>query len=237
MTFGGVPLVRVGNDFDGGYLMAKPFSETPIAYSFGIAEDVSWDKQMAGEGYQIYQYDHTISKLPEENPAFHWEKLGITGEEETRQLKNLTTLMEHNDHRETQGMVLKMDVEGYEWDVLASLPEKVLLQFDQIVLEMHGIIGIENREKIVKVLENLACTHSVVHLHPNNNGSVDYCGDLLMPDLLEVTYLRKGLHPLVRYTGMMPRAQDRPCVKRLPEIQTGFWNLPESQSTQIDEVK
>ncbi len=70
---------RVGRERDGGYVMVKPFSREKIAYSLGIAADVSWDLEMADADYQIYQYDHTINALPEQNKSFHWKKVGVIG--------------------------------------------------------------------------------------------------------------------------------------------------------------
>lgn len=68
----GAALVRIGKDNDGGYIMPDDFgSDDKIAYSFGINDDVSWDKAMASRGYDVFMYDHTIDGLPEENPRFH----------------------------------------------------------------------------------------------------------------------------------------------------------------------
>ena len=207
--------------------MRKPFSENKVAYSIGINQDVSWDLDMVAEGYQVYQYDHTIKKLPEENLAFHWKKIGITGEEETAELKNLTTLLRDNGHADVSGMVLKIDVEGYEWNVFAGLAEKTLLQFDQIVVEFHDLIADEDRNMKIHALENLVKTHKVIHIHANNNSSADYCGDIMMPDVLEVTWLRKDLCLDTRYTGVLPRSVDRRCNALAPEVLLGYWNLPE----------
>lgn len=71
--------IRVGRNGDGGYVMADVLSEEKIAYSIGIGGDVSWDRQMAEAGYDVYMYDHTIRKCPEENSRFHWKKIGIGG--------------------------------------------------------------------------------------------------------------------------------------------------------------
>lgn len=38
---GNIKLVRTGRDYDGGYLMADSFANGRVAYSFGIADDIS----------------------------------------------------------------------------------------------------------------------------------------------------------------------------------------------------
>ena len=111
----GFELVRVGCNNDGGYIMLDDFGGG-IAYSFGIAGDVSWDKDMASRGYDVYMYDHTIDGLPEDNPRFHWSKLGISdGMTHDGRLKSLEELIASNGHEGKHNMILKMDVEGAEW--------------------------------------------------------------------------------------------------------------------------
>ena len=75
----GKKLVRIGHDYDGGYVMVDDI-ENCIAYSFGIADDVSWDLGMAYRGVDVYMYDHTIKKLPTQHERFHFFKNGICGE-------------------------------------------------------------------------------------------------------------------------------------------------------------
>lgn len=43
-------LVRVGKADDGGYIMLDDYADSKIAYSFGIADDVSWDKAFVNAG-------------------------------------------------------------------------------------------------------------------------------------------------------------------------------------------
>ena len=63
-------VVRIGRDYDGGYVMADP-GEDGIAYSFGIGNDVSWDSGMARRGYEIFMYDITIDSPPSTHFRFH----------------------------------------------------------------------------------------------------------------------------------------------------------------------
>lgn len=194
---------RVGRANDGGYIMLKPFSREKIAYSFGICDDVSWDIDMAENGYQIYQYDHTIDRLPQEHDSFHWHKLGLTGGEETDDKKGLETLLAKNGHTDTTGMLLKMDIEGDEWGVFAGCPRNVLEQFDQIVVEFYNC-AFGNRPLILRALEKLNDSFAVVHVHANNYRPNNYCGNLTLPDVLEVTYVRRGMCKLVKSRGAFP---------------------------------
>ena len=216
---------RVGRANDGGYIMLKPFSREKIAYSFGICDDVSWDIGMAENGYQIYQYDHTIDRLPQEHDSFHWQKLGLTGGEETDDKKGLETLLANNGHTDTTGMLLKMDIEGDEWGVFAGCPRNVLEQFDQIVVEFHNC-AFGNRSLILRALEKLNDSFAVVHVHANNYRPNNYCGNLTLPDVLEVTYVRRGIYKLVKnWGGYIPWECDMPNCANLTDFWLGEWNV------------
>ena len=223
----GVEKVRIGNDCDGGYIMAKPYSRKKIAYSFGISADVSWDLQMADEGYQIYQYDHTISKLPVRNKAFHWEKLGLTGGEETGSLKTLKTLLIKNGHKNESGMVMKIDIESSEWDVFANVDTNTLGQFDQIVAEFHfhnlQSIGSSMINKHLQALKKIAESFVAVHVHINNYGNVYYCGDLMLPMALELTFVKRDLFEVAPSAATFPNSSlDRPN-NGYADIMIGRW--------------
>ena len=195
---------------DGGYIMVSPFSSKKIAYSFGISNDVSWDKAMAELGYDIFMYDHTINGLPEENPKFHWKKVGITGGSETIDLKTLDSLLNENGHSDATGMILKMDVEGCEWSVFQNIDENVLKRFDQIVLELHDLQKVQNAELYISALEKLTSSHVAIHIHGNNYRSVCFCNDLITPNILEITLVRKGLFSVNNSTEMVNNALDIP---------------------------
>ena len=51
-------------------------------------------------------------------------------------------------------LILKMDVEGAEWDTLSSIPNSVLGLFKQIVVEIHNLHSFKPdyiRNKLIKV--------------------------------------------------------------------------------------
>lgn len=69
-----VSFVRVGQNGDGGYVMADDFRKGGIAYSFGISTEISWDFAMSQRGYDIFMYDMTIDGLPFENEKFPFSR-------------------------------------------------------------------------------------------------------------------------------------------------------------------
>lgn len=215
---------RLGRDNDEGYVMISPFSKEKIAYSIGICDDTSWDHDMANNGYEIFQYDHTIKKLPEKNNSYHWKKQGITGGKENSELKQLKTMLHDNGHENNYGMVLKIDVEGYEWNVLENIDSDTLLHFDQIVMEIHHIMNYDKQNTIFKALNNLTKNHAMVHIHANNIGRANYCSKMITPDVLEVTMVKKDLYDLEKSKLILPSEIDQPNFSQVQEIYIGNWN-------------
>jgi hypothetical protein len=210
----GVDLERVGRDYDGGYIMVKHDAEVRIAYSLGINRDVSWDLIMAERGYQIYQYDHTIETLPIHHPNFHWKKLGITGKSQvTDELTSLEEQFQANGHSDAKDLILKIDIEGHEWDVFSEMSKVDLSRFSQIVVECHGfgkLHGLAKFRKMRQSLQNLAETHQVVHVHGNNNSPMVVVGGIPTPQTLELTWLRRDICEFTPCSRTFPTPLDQP---------------------------
>lgn len=215
---------RIGSKRDGGYVMVDPVSTNKIAYSIGICDNVDWDADMVNNGYVVFMYDHTIDRLPIEKKGFHWVKQGICGGGIKGDLRPLIHMLQDNGHTSASGMVFKMDVEGYEWEVLDDISENILEQFDQIVLEIHFLLTSSNREQMLRCLKKLSCSHNLVHIHANSTCKIIYYKNMIMPDVLEVTYIKKDFCKLKKMEKMLPRKEDKASTIRLPEIKLGMWN-------------
>ena len=48
--------------------MVDAFDAVDAAYSFGIGDNVAWDKEIAQRAIPVHMYDHTIDQLPENTP-------------------------------------------------------------------------------------------------------------------------------------------------------------------------
>ena len=122
-------------------------------------------------------------------------------------------------------MVLKMDVEGAEWDVLDLLSEDILRKFDQIVMELHGLLDVRNAKKILRGLEKLSRSHEVIHIHGNNLSRRQFTGNLITPNCIEITYVLRGQYQTERCDGFLPTALDFPVSVKLTESMLGKWNV------------
>lgn len=226
----GKNFVRLGKHNDGGYITVDNFTAGGVAYSFGIAGDVSWDAAMAARGYDIFMYDPTIDALPATNEHFHFFRQGIAGFEFPNQsLNTLDNFVKLNGHSNRNDMILKMDVEGAEWSFLATVSSELLSRFDQLIFEFHNLIADKDQSVMnatLACLNKINRTHSLVHLHANNCSPFIILDDkILMPDVLELTYVKTANYTLADDEEIfLPKPFDEPNSPYRNEIPLGFWN-------------
>ena len=225
MDISGAKYRRVGRDYDGGYIMLDDFSSRNIdvAYSFGISNDVSWDEEIAELGIDVFMYDHTIDELPRQHSRFHFFKKGVTGNPKEEGLETLSNLIAHNGHQNSENLILKIDIEGYEWSVFEETPSNVINQFSQIVIELHELNPSRSPadlSKVLSVLNKINQTHQSIHVHANGSCRISWLGELVLPHVLEVTYIRRADYAdrLVQNTRTFPTKIDQPTNPSLPDI-------------------
>lgn len=211
----GVNKVRLGRPNDGGYVMLDLFNGIEAAYSIGINDDVSWDQAIVSRGIPVFQYDHTIENVPEQHPLMLWRKLGLHGEGHAAgDLITLARALEQNGHANARNLILKCDIEGFEWYVFETVSGALLNRFQQIVMEVHAFdyfaqAGVADR--IMRSVANLSETHNLVHVHANNYALWTVVGGVPVPSVFEVTFARKDLGAFQPSHEIFPTALDMPC--------------------------
>ena len=220
--------VRIGESGDGGYVMADDFAFAAIAYSIGVGPQVQWDVDMAGRGLKVWQYDLTVDSVPASHPAFHYERLGIGPDLSDPQLLTLAEMLRRNGHADMAGMILKIDVEGAEWDVIDAMDDAILARFDQIVIEIHGmeyLVDEPFRARAERVLGRLARHHVPIHVHGNNYAGYHICHGVPVPGCIEVSYARRGRFQLTPAAGTFPTPLDTPCDPARPDLMLGSFRF------------
>jgi hypothetical protein len=215
--------LRIGKQCDGGYVMLDDFEGITAAYSIGICDEVSWDLTMAERGIDVFQYDHTIDALPLEHARFHWAKKGL-GASVTDELETLPRLIEMNGHRGRSDLLLKCDIEGCEWEVLAALPPDCLRQFRQIVLEIHYLERLTDPDfamLVERAVAVLTADHRVIHVHANNHRPYSIVGGVPLPSVLEMTLVRAHDVRLETTDEVFPSPLDTPCYRGRADFSLG----------------
>ena len=217
--------MRVGRPNDGGYVMVDRFEGIEAAYSLGNNDDVSWDLEIAARGVPIFQYDHTIDRLPENHPLFHWEAKRIDAfANPFNGVESLETVLARNGHLGNRHLLLKCDIEGSEWPVLQHTPSEVLAQFRQIVIEVHDMGHLAQEHDANNVqwgFAKLTESHRVVHVHANNYSPFSVVGGVPFPTTLELTLVRLDEGTLSFSNETFPTPLDMPCNPDLADLYLG----------------
>jgi hypothetical protein len=185
---------RFGSEGDGGYLLSDDISESDICISLGIGDNYSFDLDIAKYCKRVLMFDHTIMPPVLLSPNVVFEKVGIStveSEDFTTIEKIVSNLPAEND------LILKIDVEGAEWEVIESLTVETLGRFRQIAAEFHNLHAIdstEHFERIVASLSKLSQTHFLANFHINNWASYQLVAGVPLPNVVEVTYIRRVSH-------------------------------------------
>ena len=193
VTLKNCKMKRFGQDYDGGYLLCANFLDTAqAAYSYGIDGRDSWGCQVSRElGIRNHQYDCFNTNEPKcEGGHFIFHPECIGPKKESKEGRKFDTLENQiqNSKESGQGIIIKMDVEGAEWDSLLSTSEETLQNIDQLVIEFHS----EDNEKEIELLKKLNKHFYLVNLHYNNNA----CNEKYLPlpsRVYEVLYVNKRI--------------------------------------------
>jgi hypothetical protein len=118
--------IRVGSSNDGGYIMLDCFTPGQKVFSYGLSWNIAYELDFAKRGQTVFMFDHTIDALSVDHPNFRWAKEGIAANAVPELL--LSTLADHVARYAPDGrdMILKLDVEGAEWETLAAMPDDLL---------------------------------------------------------------------------------------------------------------
>jgi len=233
----GIPFARIGSEADGGYVMLDTLRppEVTAGYSIGIGDDVSWDLAVAQRGVALVLYDHTVAGPPQPVPGARFVRQGIGGRAAAPGRRTLAGVIADNGHQGRSDLVLKMDAEGAEWDVLEEVHSDTLGQFAQIVIEFHRMekaLLARGHAEIVAAFSKIARTHVPVHVHGNNTRPPISIGDLALPSVLEVSWVRRADHEgrFAPRREPFPTDDDRPNVAQRPDLFLG-WTFSSDRRT------
>jgi len=163
-------LDRIGGENDTGYLMCKNLmDDLQAAYSYGVEGNDDWGCDISSR-YKIvvHQYDCTDpprSSCPDGRLDFHAECMSDTPRLVNNYWYDTLETQIKNNRDTDKRVVLKMDIEGAEWDALMGTPDEMLARIDQIPMEFHGV----NERRFLDVIRKMKQTFYIANLHFNNH--------------------------------------------------------------------
>lgn len=226
--------IRLGSSYDNGYVFGLIDKEYDCFVSAGISDEDSFTVGFLNK-YNLdisncYAFDGTINDIPlniKNNIQFIKKNIGPLNNETST---NLSDLFEIYDN-----ILLKMDIEGSEWEWIKITDEIHLKKISQIIIELHGItnnswhtnftfnsFNTTFHEKI-DCLKKLNKTHYLIHAHGNNADKLSYNG---IPNVIELTYVNK-IHfnqiPTLNEKPLPDKILDFPNEKNLSDVDLNFY--------------
>ena len=218
----------VGKPGDGSYVLHSSFKRANSlkVLSIGVGDKISAESDLADYGAKVWLFDHTISALPVEREEFTFIRRGLGADSADSQLLPLPSMVDHLALSTTDHGILMIDAEGAEWQICAAEDEAALAKFAQVSIELHGLTGIvdERRWKTMRAtLEVLTANHTATWLHGNNWRPSLPIGGRMIPDVCEVTFLRRDvINGSRREKNLTSPDAQRPNTSLFPD-------LPQSQ--------
>ena len=169
VTLRNCTLKRFGNAHDGGYLMCENLIEgVQSAYSYGISTEDSWGCDVSRQfGIAIHQYDCFTPHRPTcdgGRSVFHDECVGPKAATVDGQPFDTFASQIARNGDAGKNLLVKIDIEGAEWDSLMATPDSVLGSISQMPMELHGT----DDHKILETVRRLKRHFHLVNLHFNN---------------------------------------------------------------------
>jgi hypothetical protein len=187
-------LMRIGSHNDGGYLAINDFSKDDTLVSLGIGDNIDFERDISSHVGKILAFDHTVDLSSSEITNLTFCKVGVKAKS-TPGFTTLAKIVEENSL--TGDLILKIDIEGWEWEVLDSLNSLELSRFKQIIGEFHGFHEIRNFDLIERVVNKLSEYFVVTNSHANNWGAYQIIQRVAVPDVVEISWLRKDRSNLI----------------------------------------
>jgi hypothetical protein len=223
------PKIRIGPHTDGGYIFADCLSKDQTVVSYGIGTEYRFDMAMAGRGHDVYMFDHTIEGIKFGHRKLHFFREGVARRSHPE--KCVFSIKDHLDKHRIQGrqLILKMDVEGAEYEAIEDVPDETLNRFEQIILEVHWLDKLGEfiyRDRFCRVFRKLNRIFTLFHVHANNwNGQngLSIVGGIPVSSLLELSYIKSSLVHRQPSQTLYPTKLDYPNITQFQDKLLWFY--------------
>ncbi len=172
VTLKNCTLKRFGSTNDGGYLICDNLSDgVQSGYSYGVGpnDELGCD---VSKRYRVpvHEYDCFDPARPAcEGGVFQFNNECLAPhaarDRHHRRFDSLQNQIARNGDAGKR-LLVKIDIEGAEWEALLATPDDVLDRIDQIPMELHVFNGVTARH--MQVIRTLKEKFYVVNLHYNN---------------------------------------------------------------------
>ena len=217
--------IRVGSEFDGGYIQLDDYKRLSLALSLGIGNNDDWDLATASKGVPVKQFDYAIDRAPSNHSLLEFKCKKISGIKSSDAVTLPELVAQHAD-RDHPNIILKIDIEGEEWDVFDHVDNTTLARIAQIVCEFHYLHKLHDPQfydTALRVFKKLHDLFVVFHVHANNFGSIVNIGNVAIPQTLEISFANRSCYSFKDTHESFPTAIDRPNNPHVADIYLGYF--------------
>ena len=187
-------LIRLGDDNDGGYIVPDDFQGIKYCFSAGVGDLIKFEKDCSRQyGIKCYLCDFNNIKNKEIIDYFDFTKKKISSYNDKKNITINTWIKKKIKLK--HDLILKIDIEGSEYETILNLDENILKRTRILIIEFHRLRDLRNKffyNIFNNTISKLLNLFYVVHLHPNNSGKMIKIGKFEVPDLIEITLIRKN---------------------------------------------
>ncbi len=209
----GKPLIRLGPDSDGGYLVPDDFAGIKACFSPGVDCVSGFESDCANMGMSVFLADKSVENPAESHELFQFTKkyLGVTTNDDFMTLDDWVTSSWLASEDE---LLLQIDIEGAEYEVFLNISDQLMKRFRIIVVEFHHVNQLWNKpffDVVSRAFDKLLQTHSCVHNHPNNYWGSLKTQNMEMPRITEMTFYRNDRIKSPSFVKTFPNPLDCDC--------------------------
>jgi len=224
----GVKKEVFGREGDGAYILPVDLIEDNSDHkllSFGISNDISFEKDFCKRfpKTDVYAFDPTIEGLPEKHDKIKFFKIGLAGRNMSNKgLFTLSEIIKKLDLDNTYKYILKVDIEGWEWEFLSEVDFEILnipviaieLHFSPFPRSMRVSLPYTFYKNKYRILKKLLGHYYIHHIHANNQHYTKF-DRFNFPTFLELTLIKKSIYHEeilndIQTLNKKPNKSDRP---------------------------
>lgn len=239
------PLIRLGGDKDGAYLVPDDLEGIKACFSPGVGNIKTFEDDLTTKhGIRCHLCDFSSNADTITTTLIRgmqtFEKKWLDTDGAVNSISLAQWVSQHAPDPKDD-LMLQMDIEGAEYRNLLTSSDELLARFRIIVIELHDLEAFRSEDLLTKevapLLEKLNRNHSCVHAHPNNcrGDFLDQETGLNIPFVIELTYLRRDRfqgHAAEHIPPQLPHPLDldRNASKKPPLYLNEQWLAPRPRS-------
>lgn len=231
-----VPLMRLGGNWDGAYLLPDDLKNIVACFSPGVSNTKRFEDELLDRyGIPSHMCDFTseVSKFRtplKDGQTFRKLWLDVNGAENSISLEQWVA----EEVGDSPGdLILQIDIEGAEYRNLIAASDELLSRFRIIVIELHALFQVNHPDRFSRelgpLLDKLGRQFICIHAHPNNcEGEFRVSdSDLNLPKVHELTFLRRDRFKSrkKRHEVLIPHPLDIPqnVIRKPPVFLNEAW--------------